>query len=38
MELRARELAQRGLTSWGKIAPEPFTFEKRDSQGAARHG
>lgn len=33
MELRAR-----GLASWGKVAPELFTFEKRDGQEAARHG
>lgn len=38
MELRDRELAQRALNSWGRIAPELFTFAARNNQGAARHG
>lgn len=38
METRERELAQRGLAAWGRVAPELFTFGQRDGKGTVGHG
>lgn len=38
LALRERELAQQALTTWGRIAPDLFTFERRDGRGTVDHG
>ena len=38
MKIRERELAQHSFAIWGKIAPELFTFERRDGKGTVGHG
>ncbi len=38
MKARALELPQRGLTSWGRVAPELFTFENQRGRETVRHG